>query len=265
MDKCYNVEEGRKWRDTRTNLNQAALVTMQRISAQKECIWPKRKWGWEDNFPLPHYETKGGYIVIKRHLIIGADPFPPYQYYDENGILQGTDYERIKNAGIKVGFELEFVIEDWASVEQKFSENRLDAVFQLPKTPEREKQYLFSKLLRNGATEVVTGNPNIEITSINDIDAKKLTLGVVDGISYGGGVDSLNQKRKVSYQNNENLLLAISKCEVDFGIFDQGVKQFLMEKLFLENIRAIDALTFIRPLFMAFHEKEIKEEFDTYL
>jgi hypothetical protein len=59
----------------------------------------------------------------------------------------------------------------------------------------------------------------------------------------------------VSYQNNENLLLAISKREVDFGIFDQGVKQFLMEKLFLKNIRVMNALTFIRPLFMAFHEK----------
>jgi hypothetical protein len=38
-----------------------------------------------------------------------------------------------------------------------------------------------------------------------------------------------------------------------------------MEKLFLKNIRVINVLTFIRPLFMAFHEKEIKEEFDKYL
>jgi hypothetical protein len=56
--------------------------------------------------------------VIKRHLIIGADPFPPYQYYDVNGFLQGTDYERIKNADAKSGFELEFIIEDWALVEK---------------------------------------------------------------------------------------------------------------------------------------------------
>ncbi|MDR1616242.1 MAG: transporter substrate-binding domain-containing protein, partial [Syntrophomonadaceae bacterium] len=122
---------------------------------------------------------------MKKHLIIGADPFPPYQYYDTNGILQGADYEKIKNAGIKAGFELEFLIEDWVLIEQKFSQKKLDAVFQLPKTPEREEKYLFSKLLRNGITEVVTGHTTLEIFSINEIEAPKYTLGIVEGISYG--------------------------------------------------------------------------------
>jgi hypothetical protein len=39
---------------------------------------------------------------------------------------------------------------------------------------------------------------------------------------------------------SKHILLAMSKCEVDFGIFDQGVKQFLMKKLFLKNIRVIN-------------------------
>jgi polar amino acid transport system substrate-binding protein len=201
----------------------------------------------------------------KRHLIIGADPFPPYQYYDANGVLQGMDYEKIKNAGIKAGFELEFLIEDWILIEQKFSQKKLDAIFQLPKTPEREKQYLFSKLLRNGTTEVITGHPTLEIYSLNDIEVQKYTFGVVEGISYGEDVKGLDKKCKKTYKSNEYLLAAIGEQDVHFGVFDQGVKQFLMEKLFIKNIRVMNSLTFIRPLFMAFHKKEIKEAFDKYL
>jgi polar amino acid transport system substrate-binding protein len=202
---------------------------------------------------------------MPRRLRIGADPFPPYQYYDAQGLIQGSDYERIKNAGVKAGFELEFLIEPWSLIEQQFSQKQLDAVFQLPKTPEREKQYLFSKLLRQGVTEVVTANPVLEIASINDIPRKKATLGIVDGISYGEEVEALEQRSKVTYQNNEDLLLAISKREADFGIFDQGVKQFLLEQLSINNIRAIEALTFIRPLFIAFHDNEIRDAFDKFL
>jgi polar amino acid transport system substrate-binding protein len=204
-------------------------------------------------------------LVKRKHLIIGADPFPPYQYYDSTGILRGTDYERIKIAGEKAGFELEFLIEDWMLIEQKFSQKKLDAVFQLPKTPEREGQYLFSKLLRNGITEVITGHPTLDILSINDIEKQKYTLGVVEGISYGEEVQSLSPESKTTCSNNEDLLVAIGKNEIDFGIFDRGVKEFLAEKLSIKNIRVINALTFIRPLFMAFHDEEIKTVFDKYL
>ncbi|MDR2151927.1 MAG: transporter substrate-binding domain-containing protein, partial [Helicobacteraceae bacterium] len=61
-----------------------------------------------------------------RGLKIGADPFPPYQYYDADRILRGLDYEKIKEAGAKAGFELEFIIEDWSLIEEKFSQKRLD-------------------------------------------------------------------------------------------------------------------------------------------
>jgi ABC-type amino acid transport substrate-binding protein len=175
------------------------------------------------------------------------------------------DYEKIKEAGAKAGFELEFIIEDWSLIEEKFSQKRLDGIFQLPKTPEREKKYLFSKLLRSGITEVVTAHANVEILSINDIGAKGYKLGVVDGISYGEDVKALNENCKISYKNNEILLAAIEKQEADFGIFDKGVKEFLIKQLSAKNIRAIEALTFTRPLFMAFHEEEIRDAFDKYL
>jgi hypothetical protein len=203
--------------------------------------------------------------MSKNHLKIGADPFPPYQYYDSNGILQGMDYERIKKAGINAGFEIEFFVEDWTIIEQKFSKGELDAIFQLPKTPEREKKYLFSKKLRDGITEIVTGDPTINIPSIKYIEIYNYTIGVVDGISYGEEVNALDPKCKIIYKDNENLLSDIGKKEVNFGIFDQGVKNFIMEKLFIKNIYVINALTFTRQLYMAFNDENIRNVFDKHL
>jgi polar amino acid transport system substrate-binding protein len=215
-------------------------------------------------FIVIHYlQTTGNHTM--RRLKIGADPFPPYQYHDADGVLQGSDYQKIKDAGARAGFELDFIIKDWNLIEQEFSQKMLDGVFQLPKTPEREKQYLFSKLLRNGVTEVVTAHPGTGISSINDIGASGYKLGVVNGISYGAEVSALGAGCKVPYPDNETLLAAIEKQEVGFGILDKGVKEFLVEQLSAKNIRAIEALTFVRPLFMAFHEKDIKEAFDKHL
>ncbi|MDR2638381.1 MAG: transporter substrate-binding domain-containing protein [Helicobacteraceae bacterium] len=199
-----------------------------------------------------------------KSLKIGADPFPPYQYYD-NGVLRGSDYERVKSAGEKAGFDLEFFIDDWAAIERRFEQKTLDAVFQLPKTPEREQKYHFSKLLRTGATEVVAANGAIDIAGISDIQSKGYLLGVAEGVSYGAAVQALSDESKVVYSDNEKLLIAVAGQAVDFGIFDRGVKAFLAEKLSLSNIRAIEALTFNRELFIAFNDPAIRDAFDRYL
>ncbi|GHV04320.1 hypothetical protein AGMMS50229_05450 [Campylobacterota bacterium] len=202
---------------------------------------------------------------MKQKLTIGADPFPPYQYIDSTGVLRGSDLLIVQTAGEKAGFEIELIIDDWAVVWKRFELGELDAVFQLPKTPEREKLYLFSKLLRNANTEVITGDPSIEISALSEIETHKYTLGLIEGIAYGADADALNADRKIFFSNNEKLLKAISDRQVTFGIFDQGVKQFLMDKLSINNIRVISALTFIRPLFIAFRNAEIRDRFDRYL
>jgi ABC-type amino acid transport substrate-binding protein len=202
---------------------------------------------------------------MKKQIKIGADPFPPYQYYDESGSVRGTDYEAVKAAGTKAGFDMEFVIDDWTLIERKFTDGALDAVFQLPKTPEREQKFHFSKLLRNGVTETVTGQPSLQIRTIHDIETHQYTLGVVDGVSYGAEVDALSADYKVKYKSNETLLVAIANSEADFGMFDQGVKQFLIGKLSVKGICVIQQLTFTRQLYMAFNDIDIKNAFDKYL
>jgi polar amino acid transport system substrate-binding protein len=202
---------------------------------------------------------------LKKRIRIGADPFPPYQYYDSHGELRGSDYEHVFSAGTRGGFEMEFEVDEWSLIEKKFFDQKLDAVFQVQKTPEREKRCLFSKLLRNAVTEVVTGKANIKAGSFSDLIKDGCRLGVIQNYAYGEPLDSLHPELKVAYPDQESLLTAIAEKKVDAGIFDQGVKNFLMEKLGFSEIYVLSALSFLRPLYMAFHDSEIRDAFDRYL
>lgn len=202
---------------------------------------------------------------MKKQIRIGADPFPPYQYYDSQRELRGSDYEHIFSAGNRAGFEMEFEIDEWSLVEKRFFDRQLDAVFQVQKTPEREKRCLFSKLLRNAVTEIVTGKAGITASSFSDLTKGDYRLGVIQNYAYGEPLDSLKPGLKTAYPDQESLLTAIAEKEVDAGVFDQGVKNFLMEKLNLPGIYVLSSLSFLRPLYMAFHDSEIRDAFDRCL
>ncbi|MDR3122654.1 MAG: transporter substrate-binding domain-containing protein [Treponema sp.] len=202
---------------------------------------------------------------MKKQLRIGADPFPPYQYYDDQKILRGSDFEHIRAAGTAAGFAMEFTIDEWSRVERMFYERQLDAVFQVQKTPEREKHFLFSKLLRNAVTEFITGRADMKADSFEDLAAGACRLGLMQNYAYGEPLDSLNPALKTLYLDQESLLVAIAAKEVDAGVFDQGVKDFLMEKLGISTVYTLAALSFLRPLYMAFHDSEIRDAFDRFL
>jgi ABC-type amino acid transport substrate-binding protein len=203
---------------------------------------------------------------MKTKLLIGADPFPPYQYYDDVGVICGLDYESVKKAGEKAGFTMSFVLDDWQLIETQMKNRKLDVVFQLPKTPEREKLYHFSKLLRNAATEIITANPNLaNITNYEEIRTKKLSFGVMENFAYHKEVDLLDLSLKKAFKTQESLLLAIADGEVDLGVFDKGVKEFLTDKLSVKSLYVLDKLTFSRPLYIAFQDAEVRDAFNLYL
>ncbi len=202
---------------------------------------------------------------MKTKLRMGADPFPPYQYYGPDGVLRGSDYETVKKAGEAAGFEMDFLLEDWGLVEAKLMAGELDGAFQVQKTPARAEKLHFSKLLRTAATEVITANAGLPLDAFGQIAQQGLTLGVLAGYAYGEEVDSLPQSCKKVYEGQEALLSAIAKREVDLGIFDAGVKAHLIEKLSLSGIYAIEALTFQRPLYVVFQNEDVCRRFDEQL
>ena len=74
-------------------------------------------------------------------LRVGADPFPPYQYYDESGVVRGIDSDTVTAAFEEAGYKIEIELMDWSDVQKKFDNGELHAIFQVQPDPERLAKY----------------------------------------------------------------------------------------------------------------------------
>lgn len=193
---------------------------------------------------------------------VGADPFPPYQYFDGEGQPVGIDYEKVKAVFDRAGYDIHVTIDDWTFVQKCLDKGELDAAFQVQPTPERLENYFFSDVLREAATEVVTSNPDIRIDKYQQIEQMNLRLGVISGYTNGPEIDALRQEVKFSFPNPLELMVAVSQGKVDLAVYDRGVKQYLMTELNLSNVHAIESMTFLRPLHVIFINRRLRDEFD---
>lgn len=199
---------------------------------------------------------------MNKLITVGADPFPPYQYYDKAGNIKGSDYELVKKAFGKIGYEINIVLDEWKKIEDDITNKRIDAAFQVQYSKERQNKYFFSELFRNAITEVVTGNSELDINSYKEIEEKRLSIGVIANYTYGEDIDKIDLSLKVSYNDQTQLLKAINDKEVDIGIFDKGVKEYILEQEGFSNIHSIKSLEFIRPLYVVFSDEKLRDEFN---
>lgn len=202
---------------------------------------------------------------MNKLLTVGADPFPPYQYYNENHDVKGSDYETVKKVFNYAGYKIKVILNEWKKIEDLVINKKIDAAFQVQYTIEREKKYFFSDLFRNAVTEVVTGNKSLDLKSYFEIEEKKLSIGVINNYTYGDDIDKIDSSLKKSFGEQAELLKAINDRIVDIGIFDKGVKEYLIKKEGFNNIFSIKNLEFIRPLYVIFSSKKLRDSFNKSL
>ncbi len=189
-----------------------------------------------------------------------ADPYPPYQY-EENGIIKGVDHDIITRAFKEHGIEMETRLFKWDVCIEQMEKRKADGIFQITRTPEREKIFLFSKPLRTART-VFYRNAKSSLDLIKDIELsvqlEGYRLGVLAGYSYDFIIDSLNKSLKVEVDNQESLLEGLKREEFDLAIMDIGVAAYLMKKTNINCIEMVEGYEIKRRLHVAF-QKELVE------
>lgn len=198
-------------------------------------------------------------------LIVGADPFPPYQDIKIDGTVYGTDYDTVKTVIDKMGFEAQYIIKEWALIEKMFNNKDIDIVFQIQKTPEREKKWYISDKLRDAVTAIVTSAGNTDYSNINDIFSGQKKLAVMENYQYGEKIDSIDAENKVYFKSTEDLLKAVNNYEVSFGVVDLGVFTHINGHNIYNNLKVINNLNFNRPLYVAFNSESIRDKFNICL
>lgn len=188
-----------------------------------------------------------------------ADPFPPYQYVDRDGSMKGRDYKLVVSRLRAAGYDPEVCIAPWDRIYREFQAGEQDVLFQAQDSPERLEKFYFSKMLRYAVTEVVTINPALlALKEYAGLAGYK--LGVIAGFANGPEIDSLPDSCKVEFPDTAQVLQGICNREVDCGVCDQGVKEYLMAGQ--QVLFPIPALTYKRPLYVMFNQKKHRDDFD---
>jgi len=146
-----------------------------------------------------------------------------------------------------------------------------DGIFQITRTPERERRYVFSELLRTAETAFFAlSDQAIQLSETVDLREQLeslLTLGVLSGYSYDPAIDSLDPTIKVEVDRQEDLLLGLKDKRFDLAVMDSGVAAFLADKLGISGIKRVEGFAVTRELFVAFRPKrrDLVRPFNTQL
>ena len=200
--------------------------------------------------------------MANKILKLGTDPFPPYQYYLEDGSIAGLDYDYVKKVFDQMGYGIDVTIKDWHEIQAVLDVKGYDAAFQVSKTPERELRYIFSEPFRYAVTELVTSRDDMKLDSLQQVIDQGLVIGVMAGYTNGDEIDALPDVCKKSYITTESLVEALSKGEVELGVVDKGVKEFHMKSMGIDNLYTLDKFTFDRSLHVIFFDPVLCEEFN---
>lgn len=196
-------------------------------------------------------------------LKIGADPFPPYQFLDGLGNICGSDYEFVKSVVNRMGYESEFFIDEWHLIEELFDEKKLDIVFQVQKTEEREKKWIFSSKMRDAVTCIITSHFILEHDAFDSVFKNpKHRIAVIKNYQYGEPVDSIPEEKKVFLSTTRDIIQEVNQGYLDFGVVDLGVFEYESKYVSINNIQILHKMNFERPLYVAFHDYRIRDEFN---
>ncbi|MEH7012376.1 transporter substrate-binding domain-containing protein [Neobacillus niacini] len=200
---------------------------------------------------------------MKKYLV-GADPFPPYQFYNEVGILEGTDYRHVDEIITKMGAIPEYILDDWSKIEKMLIDKKIDMAFQVQRTPEREKLYYFSTLLRNAITTIISFTDE-DIKSVEEIDLLDKKLAVIKGYKYGDVIDLLPERIKVFCNDQQEQVEFVVQNKADYAVVDLGVFEYQAQERDYKGVKLLRPLDFSRPLYVVFNNPSIRDEFNRYL
>ncbi|MGE4283088.1 MAG: amino acid ABC transporter substrate-binding protein [Clostridia bacterium] len=167
-------------------------------------------------------------------FIVGLDDaFPPMGFKDESGNIIGFDVDMAKEAGKRMGMEVEFKAIDWDSKVLELDGKKIDAIWNgLTITEEREKEILFSDpYLENRQVIIVADGSAIK----GKADFKDKLVGAQSGSS---SVDAFQKdedtfksiKELKQYGDNTQALMDLETGRIDAVVVDEIVGRYYIAK-----------------------------------
>lgn len=166
-------------------------------------------------------------------IVVGLDDnFPPMGFRDDKGALVGFDIDLAKEAGKRLGAEVEFKPIDWNAKEAELGGKRVDVLWNgLTITePRKEKIAFTSPYLENRQIVIVTAASPLKTKA--DLSGK--VVGVQEGSS---AVDAIEKdpagktfKQMKKFGDNVTALMDLSAGRLDALVMDEVVGRYYTAK-----------------------------------
>ena len=118
-------------------------------------------------------EDSGNAEAAKK-VVVGTNPeFPPFEYQDKEGNMEGFDLDLMTAIGEDQGFEVDFQSLEFDALTGALATGQIDAAAAgISVTPERNEQVLFSNPYMNASLGIVVTKDNTSIKSADDLKGK---------------------------------------------------------------------------------------------
>ena len=192
-------------------------------------------------FPAQAAESAGGQQEVLR---VGFFSFSGYHVIDENGRRSGYGYEFLQRLAIHGGWSYEYVGYDssYAEALDMLRDGEVDIVTSVSKTPEREREFLFSDQDIGSNSTIFTvkaGNEDIVEGDYSTYDG--ITVGMLEGNSKNENFERFAEEHDFSFEpvyfaGQDELTDALQNGEVDAAV--TGSLRLLENEWLLESFDA---------------------------
>ncbi|MCZ6715854.1 MAG: transporter substrate-binding domain-containing protein [Gammaproteobacteria bacterium] len=148
-------------------------------------------------------------------LVVGWDPWEPYQYQDLGGELRGLDVELIRGITARIGCKTRFLASDWSSLLEMLKKGEVDMLPGATKTMRRAEFAMFSDPYRDEtfALFVRTGEKGrLNADKLGDLLERGFKIGVVSQYLYGDEITALQDSAEYG-----DLFVSVPISEMNFS------------------------------------------------
>jgi polar amino acid transport system substrate-binding protein len=176
-------------------------------------------------------------------LKVGWEPFPPYQYRNDDGGIEGLDIDLARAALAAAHCESSYVEGRWVTLVRQLQRGDVDVLAGAARTRARESFALFSDAYRNESAVLYVRKGDATVQRSASLQALLETgfrLGVREQYSYGETVDALQENplyadrfigATIGEQNYQRLL----DLEIDGFLEDRVAAGLVMRKQGLQE------------------------------
>lgn len=178
------------------------------------------------------------WLNTHKHIRVGSEKnWPPYEYVDRTGRLQGFTADIIKHIEQQIDVQFEVLSEQsWGKTLEKIRDKEIDMVSSIVQTPKRLKHMIFTDSFYTPPNSIYTRKDALPINSLSDLQGKKIA---VENQYYLQ--EHLAEKHPkiqlLTVNTTVDALKALSQGDVDAYIGNQAAANWLAEKYALTNLK----------------------------